>query len=351
MLRLGKHRARPRLAAVGRLVDAGAPRRAAHVVRLAGADPHDVGVRRRDGDGADGSGADRVEDRRPRDAGVGRLPHAARRGGGVDHAADAAARRLGVVGDRDVGDAAAHDGRSDRPEDEGADEDRIGGERVVAARALAALAAPACRTPFGRFWAPAKEIAVAARATAAMREWFRCIGGWREGTTNSTGRSGTLLARKRRNVAVGYVRTLVGHQERGFHADLTDHADRLESDHHATRNERGFLMERPRDASINEAPGGRSIHSSRLVERLALDAHQIIRTIASHPRDTLVLDAYEALGPISNMGQQVLRSLRMTVDRPALFPGVVALGTTLAATQPVAATRLAISQNGHQRAK
>ena len=68
------------LPAVGRLVDAGAPRRAAHVVRFARADPDDVRVRRRDGDRADGAGAHRVEDRRPRHAGVGRLPHAARRG-------------------------------------------------------------------------------------------------------------------------------------------------------------------------------------------------------------------------------------------------------------------------------
>ena len=51
--------------------------------------------------------------------------------GGVDHAADSSARRLGVVGHREVGDAAAHDRRTDRAEDERADEDGVGGERVV----------------------------------------------------------------------------------------------------------------------------------------------------------------------------------------------------------------------------
>jgi len=45
---------RPRFSAVLRLVDAVAPRCAALIVRLAGADPDDVGIARRDRDVANG---------------------------------------------------------------------------------------------------------------------------------------------------------------------------------------------------------------------------------------------------------------------------------------------------------
>ena len=75
----------PRGAAVHRLVDAVAPRRALTVVRLAGAGPDDVAVRGRDGDVANREcAAICVEHRRPRDAGVDRLEDAAR-GRGHEH--------------------------------------------------------------------------------------------------------------------------------------------------------------------------------------------------------------------------------------------------------------------------
>ena len=106
-----------RLAGVGRLVDAGAERRALAVVRLAGADVDDVGVGRRDRDVADRRDRVLVEDRRPGRAVVGRLPDAAGREADVDD------RRV-ALDDRDVVDAAAHVGRADRAPDEGL-EDRI----------------------------------------------------------------------------------------------------------------------------------------------------------------------------------------------------------------------------------
>ena len=94
----------PGLAAVGGLVDAVAGHDVAADVGLAGADVDDVGIGRRDGDGADGRGRLIVEDRLPGEAAVGRLPDAAgRRGRVVDHRiagdaagpADAAAGRRG----------------------------------------------------------------------------------------------------------------------------------------------------------------------------------------------------------------------------------------------------------------
>jgi hypothetical protein len=131
VLRPWKHRRRPGLSAVGRLVDARAPRRAPHVVRLAGAHPHDIGVRRRDRHSADRPGPHRVEHRGPRHAGVCRLPDASRRGAGVDDVADPAACRSRGVAHGDVGDAAAHHRRADRAEHQRAREDRIGGQGVV----------------------------------------------------------------------------------------------------------------------------------------------------------------------------------------------------------------------------
>ena len=70
------------LSAVGRLVDAVAPRRGVASALFAGADPDDVGILLEDRDVADRRRAVVVEDRRPGDAGVGRLEHAA--GGAAD---------------------------------------------------------------------------------------------------------------------------------------------------------------------------------------------------------------------------------------------------------------------------
>ena len=107
VLRVGEPHEGPRRAAVGRFVDAVAPRRALAVVRLAGADPDDVRVGARDGDVADRRRAEVVEDRRPRRSAVHRLPHAA--GGRAD------VDRVGMAFvDRDVVDAPAGDGGTDR---------------------------------------------------------------------------------------------------------------------------------------------------------------------------------------------------------------------------------------------
>ena len=62
VLRLAQPHVLPGLAAVGRLVDAVAPRRALAVVRFAGADPHDVRIGRVDGDVANRHRRLRVED-------------------------------------------------------------------------------------------------------------------------------------------------------------------------------------------------------------------------------------------------------------------------------------------------
>ena len=61
---------------------------------------------------------------------------------------------------------------------------------------------------------------------------------------------------------------------------VCDDADRSESDHDTTRHEPGFLIERPRVASIAEASRGCFIISSRLVGRGTVDAHGVIRKIA-----------------------------------------------------------------------
>ena len=77
LLRVAQAQMRPRLAGVGRLVDAVAGREIRPVQAFAAADVDDVGVGRRDGDRADGSGRLVVEDRLPHATGVGRLPDAA----------------------------------------------------------------------------------------------------------------------------------------------------------------------------------------------------------------------------------------------------------------------------------
>ena len=113
VVRLVEPEVRPRLAAVGRLVDAGAgvgrPRR----VRLAGADPDGrpvaLGVAPVDGDVADRDLGHVVEERREGAAGVRRPPQAARGVGDVEVGRVA---RLAL----DVGHAPAHDRRPDGPE-------------------------------------------------------------------------------------------------------------------------------------------------------------------------------------------------------------------------------------------
>src|SRR5262249_4965263 len=97
------------LAAVGRLVDAVAPAGALPVVRLAGADPDEIGIALRDGDVANRHQADVLELRLERRAAVRGLPHAAVRG------ADVVDRRVRFI-DGEVGDAAGHRGRAYRTE-------------------------------------------------------------------------------------------------------------------------------------------------------------------------------------------------------------------------------------------
>ena len=77
LLRVAQPEMRPRLAGVGRLVDAVAGREVRPMEPFAAADVDDVGVRWRDRDGADRPGRLVVEDRLPGAAGVGRLPDAA----------------------------------------------------------------------------------------------------------------------------------------------------------------------------------------------------------------------------------------------------------------------------------
>ena len=96
-------------AAVNRLVDAVAPRRALAVVRLAGADPDEVGVALRHRDVADRHQSLALELRLERRAVVDRLPHPAVRGADVEDG------RVRFVHGQ-VGDAAGHRGRTDRTE-------------------------------------------------------------------------------------------------------------------------------------------------------------------------------------------------------------------------------------------
>ncbi len=133
VLRRRQHGARPGLARVGGLVDAGAPRRAAHIVRFARSDPHHVRVARRDSDRADGSRAYRVEHRRPAHPGIGRLPHATRCGRDVHHGPDPRPGRLRIDDDRDVGNTTRHDRRPDGTKRERPNENGVRRERGVAA--------------------------------------------------------------------------------------------------------------------------------------------------------------------------------------------------------------------------
>ena len=99
----------PRAAAVGGLVDAVAPRRALAVVAFTGADPHQVGVGRRNRDGADRAAALVVEHRCERRAGVGGLVDARRGHRDVE-------RRRIAFEHGEIVDAARRRGRADRPE-------------------------------------------------------------------------------------------------------------------------------------------------------------------------------------------------------------------------------------------
>ena len=101
----------PCAAAVPAPVDPVAPRHVPPAHVFARADPHNVGIGRVDGDVADGIRGVIVEDRGPGGARVRGLPDAA--------GADSDVPGGGVAGvDRDVGDAAAHQGRADSAERE-----------------------------------------------------------------------------------------------------------------------------------------------------------------------------------------------------------------------------------------
>ena len=74
----------PRAAAIGGAVHAVAPTRGIAIVRLARPDPEHIGIRRRDGDGADRLHRFLVEDRIERDAIVAALEEAAGRESDVE---------------------------------------------------------------------------------------------------------------------------------------------------------------------------------------------------------------------------------------------------------------------------
>ena len=107
-LRVGQAGVREGPGAVGRLVDADAGHGRAEEVRLAGANPDDVGIRGRDRDVADARRGLVLEDGLPRRAVVVGLPHAARRIRGVD------APRAVFFRDGDVGRAPADVGGTER---------------------------------------------------------------------------------------------------------------------------------------------------------------------------------------------------------------------------------------------
>ena len=102
----------PRRAAVGRAIDAAAPRRALAIVLLARSGPDDLRVAGEDREIAEGVVGLAVEDRRPERAVVRRLPDAARGRGDVDG--------RGILRiDLDVVDATAGGGWADRAEVQG----------------------------------------------------------------------------------------------------------------------------------------------------------------------------------------------------------------------------------------
>src|SRR4029077_5366836 len=115
VFRFSEAHVRPRLSAIFRLVDAISPRRATLVIRLARADPYDVGIARRYGDIADRCGSLVIEDGLPGRSAVRRLPHAA---GGRRHVEELAEKlpdlRLWPLGNRERYDAATRYGWADR---------------------------------------------------------------------------------------------------------------------------------------------------------------------------------------------------------------------------------------------
>ena len=93
----GQSHVLPRLSGVDRFVHAGTRVRTAEDVGLAGAHPHDVRVRRRNRDIADGGRGALIEDRLPRGRLVLGLPQAAGRRRGVDRVVLAPGRDDGHV--------------------------------------------------------------------------------------------------------------------------------------------------------------------------------------------------------------------------------------------------------------
>src|SRR5206468_895315 len=78
-------------------------------------DPEDIWIARRDGDVADRRGPLVIEDRLPRRAAVGRLPHSARSRRSVEQLTQSPTDlRRGTFGYREIDDAPARYGRSDR---------------------------------------------------------------------------------------------------------------------------------------------------------------------------------------------------------------------------------------------
>ena len=109
VLRLREPHRREGLTAVGRLVNATAPRRALPIVRFAGADPHEIRIGLRHGHITDRDQSLILKERREHRAVAGRLPHAAVSGPDIPD------RRVGFV-NGEIGNATRHRGRADRPE-------------------------------------------------------------------------------------------------------------------------------------------------------------------------------------------------------------------------------------------
>ena len=107
MLGIPEPHVRPILAGVVGTVDAIADRDAVPHPRFTRPDPHDLGIRRIDGDRTDRLYGLLVEYRLERGAAVGRLPHAAARRADIDRQPRAFVRR------RDRRDTPAHRGRAD----------------------------------------------------------------------------------------------------------------------------------------------------------------------------------------------------------------------------------------------
>src|SRR5215472_7740474 len=118
----------PGLAAVQRSINAVAPGGALAVIRLAGAGPNDVWIRRRDSNVADGGRALFIEERLPGNPVVRRLPYAARSYANVDD--------TGIALDHsEVVDAAAHYRGSNGPPGKLFEDELLGSPILSASRA------------------------------------------------------------------------------------------------------------------------------------------------------------------------------------------------------------------------